>query len=103
MNSETNPELQLARRLIEQTGTHVFLTGKAGTGKTTFLRMLKTECPKRMIILAPTGIAAINAGGMTIHSFFQLPFAPYIPGSAFDTKRSIVFSLAAKNCVSYAA
>lgn len=83
MNSETNPELQLARRLIEQTGTHVFLTGKAGTGKTTFLRMLKTECPKRMIILAPTGIAAINAGGMTIHSFFQLPFAPYIPGSAF--------------------
>ena len=91
MNSETNPELQLARRLIEQTGTHVFLTGKAGTGKTTFLRTLKAECPKRMIVLAPTGIAAINAGGMTIHSFFQLPFAPYIPGSAFGGEAQYKF------------
>ena len=91
MNSETNPELQLARRLIEQTGTHVFLTGKAGTGKTTFLRTLKAECPKRMIVLAPTGIAAINAGGMTIHSFFQLPFAPYIPGSVFGGEAQYKF------------
>lgn len=79
----TNPELELANTLIAQTGTNIFLTGKAGTGKTTFLRSLVKESPKRMIILAPTGIAAINAGGMTIHSFFQLPFAPYIPGTAF--------------------
>lgn len=79
----TNPELELANTLIAQTGTNIFLTGKAGTGKTTFLRALVKESPKRMIILAPTGIAAINAGGMTIHSFFQLPFAPYIPGTAF--------------------
>lgn len=79
----TNPELELANVLIAQTGTNIFLTGKAGTGKTTFLRTLVKESPKRMIILAPTGIAAINAGGMTIHSFFQLPFAPYIPGAAF--------------------
>lgn len=79
----TNPELELANTLIAQTGTNIFLTGKAGTGKTTFLRSLVEKSPKRMIILAPTGIAAINAGGMTIHSFFQLPFAPYIPGMAF--------------------
>ena len=62
-----NPELALAWQFIENTGTHLFLTGKAGTGKTTFLRRLKAECPKRMVVLAPTGIAAINAGGVTIH------------------------------------
>ena len=65
---ENNPELQLAWQFIENTGTHLFLTGKAGTGKTTFLRRLKEQSPKRMVILAPTGIAAINAGGVTIHS-----------------------------------
>lgn len=82
---DQNSELALAWQLIETTGTHLFLTGKAGTGKTTFLRRLKSESPKRMIVLAPTGIAAINAGGVTIHSFFQLPFAPYIPESSFST------------------
>lgn len=82
---ENNPELALAWQFIENTGTHLFLTGKAGTGKTTFLRRLKAESPKRMIVLAPTGIAAINAGGVTIHSFFQLPFAPYVPESSFTT------------------
>lgn len=81
-----NPELSLAWQFIEGTGTHLFLTGKAGTGKTTFLRRLKTDSPKRMIVLAPTGIAAINAGGVTIHSFFQLPFAPYIPESLFSAQ-----------------
>lgn len=64
---------------------HVFLTGKAGTGKTTFLKRLREDGTKRMIVLAPTGIAAINAGGMTLHSFFQLPFAPYVPDSSFTT------------------
>lgn len=78
-----NRELELARRIVEDTGENLFLTGKAGTGKTTFLRELSASSPKRMIVLAPTGIAAINAGGMTIHSFFQLPFAPYLPGSAY--------------------
>ncbi len=76
----SNPEVALARRIVENTGTHVFLTGKAGTGKTTFLRRLAQECPKRMVVLAPTGIAAINAGGVTIHSFLQLPFNAFVPG-----------------------
>lgn len=83
MAEHSNPELSLARQIVEQTGTHLFLTGKAGTGKTTFLKRLKAESPKRMVVLAPTGIAAINAGGVTIHSFFQLPFAPYVPGTNF--------------------
>lgn len=82
---EQNSELALAWQFIENTGTHLFLTGKAGTGKTTFLRKLKRESPKRMVVIAPTGIAAINAGGVTIHSFFQIPFAPYVPESSFST------------------
>lgn len=80
----TNTEIELAWQCIENTGSHLFLTGKAGTGKTTFLRKLKEKSPKRMVIVAPTGIAAINAGGVTIHSFFQLSFAPYVPESTFS-------------------
>ncbi len=76
----TNPQLELANNLLKYTGTHLFLTGKAGTGKTTFLRNLQLHSPKRMIVVAPTGVAAINAGGVTIHSFFQLSFAPFVPG-----------------------
>lgn len=57
----------------------LFLTGKAGTGKTTFLRDIDAHCPKRHVVVAPTGVAAVNAGGVTIHSFFQLPFSPYLP------------------------
>jgi GTPase SAR1 family protein len=72
--------LELAFSYLENTGTNVFLTGKAGTGKTTFLKQLKSRSPKRMVVLAPTGVAAINAGGVTIHSFFQLSFGPYIAG-----------------------
>lgn len=78
---QTNSQLDLAFNFLENTGTNIFLTGKAGTGKTTFLKKLKETSPKRMIVVAPTGVAAINAGGVTIHSFFQLPFGPYIPGS----------------------
>lgn len=81
---ENNTELEIARQLVEKTGCNVFLTGKAGTGKTTFLRELRERSAKRMIVLAPTGIAAINAGGVTIHSFFQLPLSPYIPGATFS-------------------
>jgi len=77
-----NPQLQLAFDFVEQTNTNLFLTGKAGTGKTTFLRNLKTISPKRMIVVAPTGVAAINAGGVTIHSFFQMHFGPHIPEQA---------------------
>jgi len=76
---ETNAQIELARRYVEQTGVSVFLTGKAGTGKTTFLREVAAHCGKRHAIVAPTGVAAINAGGVTIHSFFQLPFDPYLP------------------------
>lgn len=77
----TNPELQLANEYIRHTGHNIFLTGKAGTGKTTFLHRLSDNIPKRMIVTAPTGVAAINAGGVTLHSFFQMPFGPYLPGS----------------------
>ena len=84
---QQNPELSLAWQFIANTGTHLFLTGKAGTGKTTFLKRLKAESPKRMVVLAPTGIAAINAGGMTIHSFFQLPFAPFVPDTSFNAAK----------------
>jgi hypothetical protein len=80
MNSE-NPELQLADEFVRDTGCNIYLTGKAGTGKTTFLHNLKKKSPKRMIVTAPTGVAAINAGGVTLHSFFQMPFGPFVPGS----------------------
>lgn len=74
-----NPQLRLAFEYVQYTGQNVFLTGKAGTGKTTFLHSLKSQLPKRLIVVAPTGVAAINAGGVTIHSFFQLPFGPLVP------------------------
>jgi len=79
METVTNQDLQLAKDFVQFTNRSVFLTGKAGTGKTTFLKDLKYKSPKRMIVVAPTGVAAINAGGVTIHSFFQLPFHPFIP------------------------
>lgn len=70
---------ELAENYISQTGISVFLTGRAGTGKTTFLKYIVENTPKRCVVLAPTGVAAINAGGVTIHSFFQLPLCPYLP------------------------
>lgn len=75
----TNEQLQLATEYVNHTGIHIFLTGKAGTGKTTFLHQLRKTTSKRLIVTAPTGVAAINAGGVTIHSFFQLPFGPQVP------------------------
>ncbi|HLV32160.1 MAG TPA: helix-turn-helix domain-containing protein [Chitinispirillaceae bacterium] len=74
-----NPELKLASDFLLNTSENIFLTGKAGTGKTTFLQTLRKTCPKRMVVLSPTGVAAINAGGVTIHSFFQMPFGPWLP------------------------
>ena len=84
MTLDINSEWQRARQIVEETGMSLFLTGKAGTGKTAFLRRLKEDSPKRMIVLAPTGIAAINAGGMTLHSFFQLPFTPFVPDTVIN-------------------
>ncbi len=82
MNKQAhNPELQLAWDFVEKTDRSIYLTGKAGTGKTTFLHKIKAESRKRLIVVAPTGVAAINAQGVTIHSFFQLPFGPIIPGA----------------------
>ena len=77
---EQNEELQRAWEFAEHTHTSIFLTGKAGTGKTTFLHMLRKNSAKSIVVVAPTGVAAINAGGVTIHSFFQLPLSPYVPG-----------------------
>ncbi|MCC6187016.1 MAG: helix-turn-helix domain-containing protein [Chitinophagaceae bacterium] len=74
----TNPDFDLAVKYVSQTDKPIFLTGKAGTGKTTFLKYIREHCPKKMAVVAPTGVAAINAGGVTMHSFFQLPFGTYI-------------------------
>ena len=81
-----NHELRTAWDFVENTGRSIFLTGKAGTGKTTFLKTIVEKSRKRPIVVAPTGVAAINAGGVTIHSFFQLPFTPYVPGSKLESK-----------------
>ncbi len=82
-----NPELDLAWDFVEKTDRSIFLTGKAGTGKTTFLHSLKANSLKRLIVVAPTGVAAINAKGVTIHSFFQMPFGPILPeGASFQKK-----------------
>ncbi len=83
-----NEMFQLAVQLVNQSNRNIFLTGKAGTGKTTFLKYIRENCPKQMAVVAPTGVAAINAGGVTIHSFFQLPLSPFIPetrGTGFQT------------------
>lgn len=77
----SNTLFQLALDLVNHTTQHLFLTGKAGTGKTTFLRHVVQHTRKQAVVVAPTGVAAINAGGVTMHSFFQLPFGVYVPGS----------------------
>jgi len=95
--SEYNPA-EIAAKFINYTSRHIFLTGKAGTGKTTFLRSLIELTHKKAVIVAPTGIAAINASGVTIHSLFQLPFGTYLPkqpavehvNQQYNTPRSIV-------------
>jgi hypothetical protein len=76
---EENTVFNTAADFINNSNHPVFLTGKAGTGKTSFLKHIKENTLKNTVIVAPTGVAAINAGGTTIHSFFQIPFGPYIP------------------------
>jgi len=96
----SNSELQLAEAFVEQTDRHVFLTGKAGTGKTTFLHEIRKKSPKRMIVTAPTGVAAINARGVTLHSFFQLPFGPWVAGrESVADARSHRFSKAKRQLI----
>ncbi|ULQ55685.1 helix-turn-helix domain-containing protein [Flavihumibacter rivuli] len=77
---QDNQYFQLAARFVLHTNQNLFLTGKAGTGKTTFLKHIKDKASKKMAVVAPTGVAAINAGGVTIHSFFNLPLGSFIPG-----------------------
>mgnify|MGYP003556145699 FL=1 len=73
------PIYDIANQFAQYTQTSIFITGNAGTGKTTFLRKLRSTTQKQIAVVAPTGVAAINAGGVTIHSFFQLPFTPFVP------------------------
>lgn len=87
-----NPELELAVQFIEKTNRNLFITGKAGTGKTTFLHKVKNESLKRMVIVAPTGVAAINAKGVTIHSFFQMPFGPILPNQTHNGQQQRRYS-----------
>ena len=92
MNNTTNPQLELAYNFVCHTNKPIFLTGKAGTGKTTFLHNLRRSTNKRMAVVAPTGVAAINAKGVTIHSLFQLPFGPIVPGQTSNEMRNRRFS-----------
>ena len=101
----SNQFFQLAVRFVNQTNRDIFLTGKAGTGKTTFLKYIRDNCFKKMAIIAPTGVAAINAGGVTMHSFFQLPFGAFIPSqqqgwnsnSNFNTPHTLLKNLRLNN------
>jgi len=76
---DSNEMFRLAAELVEHSSQNIYLTGKAGTGKTTFLKYIREHSGKKIVITAPTGVAAINAGGVTLHSFFQLPFGAYVP------------------------
>ena len=91
---KTNHELELAIEFINKTDRNLFITGKAGTGKTTFLHQIKSESLKRLVVVAPTGVAAINAKGVTIHSFFQMPFGPILPGQIRNNNEQRRFSKA---------
>lgn len=83
-----NKELELTWNFVNNTNRNVFLTGKVGTGKTTFLYKLKLQSQKRMVVVAPTGVAAINAKGVTIHSFFQMPLRPILPDTDLNSSNN---------------
>ncbi|MBC7413076.1 MAG: AAA family ATPase [Bacteroidia bacterium] len=91
---DANSPAALASKLINHTNRHVFLTGKAGTGKTTFLRHIISHTHKKCVVCAPTGIAAINAGGVTLHAMFQLAFGAFVPDRTvqFDANSSVKFT-----------
>lgn len=92
LTTQTNPKFSLAEELVMQTSCNVFLTGKAGSGKTTFLKKLVQNNQKACMVAAPTGIAAINAGGTTLHSFFQLPILPYLPNKRYYGAQQLNFA-----------
>src|SRR2546428_3536677 len=92
MSFVSNSHLDLAFEYVRNTAKNIFLTGKAGTGKTSFLHQIKGENRKRMGVTAPTGVAAINAGGMTLHSFFQLPLGLHLPGMSREVSNQRRFS-----------
>src|SRR3982074_1096982 len=79
LSDANNPIFQLAVQFVNQTARPVFLTGRAGTGKTTFLKFIRENTFKKMAVVAPTGVAAINAGGTTLPSFVQLALGPFVP------------------------
>ncbi|MBO4850265.1 MAG: AAA family ATPase [Prevotella sp.] len=85
----SNPEFDKALQIVKYTNHSLFLTGKAGTGKSTFLRHICATTKKKHIVLAPTGIAAINVGGSTLHSFFKIPFHPLLPNDSRFSERNI--------------
>lgn len=89
MQITISPSFELAYRFVTETSQNLFLTGKAGTGKTTFLKYLKERYPGNMVVAAPTGVAAINAGGVTLHSLFQLPFGPFIPETSKNPNEEV--------------
>jgi uncharacterized protein YpbB len=101
----SNHLFQLAVRFVNQTNRHIFLTGKAGTGKTTFLKFIRDNTFKKLAIVAPTGVAAINAGGVTLHSFFQLPHGSFLPiqqtgwnsNNSFNTPHTLLKNLRLNN------
>ena len=84
-----NPEFQCAWKLLRETRKSVFLTGKAGSGKSTFLKYIRDNINKKCIVLAPTGISAVNVGGQTLHSFFKIPFRPLLPDDPDFSPRKI--------------
>ncbi|RLD67181.1 MAG: hypothetical protein DRI95_05275 [Bacteroidetes bacterium] len=91
--SENNEAAATALQFVNSTNRHIFLTGKAGTGKTTFLKEIIHLTHKNAIIAAPTGIAAINAGGVTLHSLFQLPFGTFIPSNELASSQDMSFKM----------
>ncbi len=97
MQLDINPLFEKAFAFTTQTNKSIFLTGKAGTGKTTLLKHIKQNCTKQMAVVAPTGVAAINAGGVTIHSFFQLPFGPFTPSSANELLGKLKYTSQRRN------
>lgn len=99
---EGNKKIQAAQAFVKETLCHIYLTGKAGTGKTTFLKSLHDFCPKQFMVAAPTGVAAVNAGGVTLHSFFQIPLGPFLPGQndrPQDNRRFFRFSKVKKQII----
>ena len=99
---EGNTKIQATRAFVKETLSHIYLTGRAGTGKTTFLKSLADFCPKQFIVAAPTGVAAVNAGGVTLHSFFQIPLGPFLPGQSDrpqDNRRFFRFSKVKKQII----